>query len=205
MHGLIQSQPVGPGLSSRQRIPNSHRPINSGTHRLSHFWPLIFTPYISQKPLYLPKIVSQSPLFFPHCPKFWKFFTQRPQIGWNLRKKIHKCPVFTWLLSLQDPLFFALHAHLWEECCSLKHGLQKLENFVFLKQNRAIWWILLGANLIKVMKTKFQFYRLNRPNCTLWMNFIGGQGWYTGHHPSGQTRKEIYATTTLCSVHNLAL
>ena len=39
------------------------------------------------------------------------------------------------------------------------------------------------------MKTKFQLYKLNRPNCTLWMNFIGGQGWYTGHHPSGQTRK----------------
>ena len=38
-----------------------------------------------------------------------------------------------------------------------------LENFVFLKQNHAIWWILLGANLITVMKTKFQFFRLNDP------------------------------------------
>ena len=31
------------------------------------------------------------------------------------------------------------------------------------------------------MKTKFQFYRLDRPNCALWINFIWGQGWYTGH------------------------
>ena len=70
-------------------------------------------------------------------------------------------PLFLWLLSLKDPQFFALHAG---ECCSLKHG-QKLENFELLRKNCAIWWILLGANLIKVMKTKFQFYRLNRPNC----------------------------------------
>ena len=112
------------------------------------------TPYFN--PLQQPKTpvftkkLSPKVLFFPHCPKFSKLFTQRPQIGW---KK-----------GTQMPQFFALHTSVWGECCSLKHG-QKLENFVFLRQNRAIWWILLGANLIKVMKTKFQFYRLNRPNC----------------------------------------
>ena len=82
------------------------------------------------------------------------FVTERPPIF---------CLAYTWFV--------------WGECCSLKHS-QKLENFVFSKQNRAIWWILSGANLKKVMKIKFQFYRLNRPNCALWMNFIGGQGWY---------------------------
>ena len=94
-------------------------------------------------------------------------------------------PIFIAFINERPPIF-ALHAH------------QKLENFVFLKQNRAIWWILSGANLFKVMKAKFQFYRLNRPNCALisWMNFIGGQGWYTCHHPPGQTQKGIYPTTT---------
>ena len=47
--------------------------------------------------------------------------------------------------------FFTLHVRVLGGCCSLKHG-QDLENFVFVKQNRAIWWILFGANLIKVMK-----------------------------------------------------
>ena len=92
----------------------------------------------------------------------------------------------------------------WEECCSLKHG-QKLKNFVLSKQNRAIWWILSGTYLIKVMKIKFQFYRLNRPNCALWMNFIGGQGWYTVYYPPSQTQKGIYPKTTLYKFANLAL
>ena len=34
------------------------------------------------------------------------------------------------------------------------------------------WWIPLGANLIKVMRTKFRFCRLNRPNWALWKKFI---------------------------------
>ena len=161
-----------------------HSHINNGTHRLSHFWPLIFTLTSAINTCFLPKIVSQSPLFFSTLSKILEIFHSKTPNRLEFEKKVTKCPQFLWLLSLKDPLFFALHAHVWEECCSLKHGLQTLENVVFLKQNRAI----------KVMKTKFQFYRLNRPNCTLWMNFIGGQGWYTGHHPSGQTRKGIYPT-----------
>ena len=165
----------------------------------------LFSPLTSVKtPCFYQKLSPKVLYFFHTVQYFGNFFTQRPQIGWNLRKKVMP-PIFMAFLT-ERPLFLALHAHVWKECCSLKHGLQKLEKFVFLKQNRAIWWTLLGANLIKVMKTKFQFYRLNRPICTLWMNFIGGQGWYTGHHPSGQTRKGIYPTTTLCMiVRNLAL
>ena len=154
--GLVQSWPVVSGASSRTYNSKPTGDHSRGTHQLPHFWPLILTPYISQKPL--SKKLSPKVLFFPHCPKFWKLFTQRPLIGWKI---VPKCPLFLWLLSLKDPHFFALHASVWGQCYSLKHG-QKLENFVFLRQNRAIWWILLGANLIKVMKTKLQFYRLNR-------------------------------------------
>ena len=137
-----------------------------GTHQLPHLWSLILTPYISQKPCFYPKKLSPKVLFFPHCPKFWKLFTQRPK---SAGKKVTKCPsifkLFYGFCHWKTLSFLpCMHASVWGECCSLKHS-QKLENFVFLRQNRAIWWILLGANLIKVMKTKFQFYRLNRPNC----------------------------------------
>ena len=182
-----------------------HSHINNGMHRLPHIWPFIFTPYISPKPLFLPKIVTQSPIFFSHCPEFWKFFTQRPLIGWNLRKRYPNVPYFYGLCHWKTPYFLpCIHMVCLKECCSLKHG-QKLENFVFSKQNRAIWWILSGANLIKVMKIKFQFYRLNQPNCALWMNFIGGQGWYTGYYHPSQTWKGIYPTTTLYKSAHLAL
>ena len=134
-----------------------------GTHQLPHLLPLILTPYmyISQKPLFLPKNCHPKSCFFHTVQNFGNCSLKDHK---SAGKKVPKCPLFLWLLSLKDPQFFALHASVWEECCSLKHS-QKLENFVFLRQNRAIWWILLGANLIKVLKTKSQFYRLNRPNC----------------------------------------
>ena len=163
MHGLSSI------VASRFRCKHKNLEFQTNGGSLTWYAPTAtpLTPYFN--PLHQPKTpvftkkLSPKVLFFPHCPKFWKLFTQRPQIGWK-KKQVPKCPLFLWLLSLKDPQFFALHASVWGECCSLKHG-QKLENFVFLRQNRAIWWILLGANLIKVMKTKFQFYRLNRPNC----------------------------------------
>ena len=160
-----------------------------------------FDPLHQPKPLFLPKIVTHIPIFST-LAKILEFFHSKTPNRLEFEKNVPKCPLFLWLLSLKDPLFFALHARVWGGCCSLKHG-QKLEILAFLKQNRAIWWILLGTNLIKVMKTKFQFYRLNRSNYALWKNFIGGQGWLI-HRPSpAQTLKEIYPTTMI--LHTLAL
>ena len=65
---------------------------------------LIFTLYISPKPLFLPKIVTQSPIF-SHCPEFWKFFTQRPLIGWNLRKRYPNVPNFCGVCHWKTPYF----------------------------------------------------------------------------------------------------
>ena len=97
------------------KIPNqwgiTH--IKKGTHQLPHFWPLIFTPYISQKPLFLPKRLSPKVLFFPHCPKFWKVFTQRPQIGWNLRKRYPKSPYFYSFCHWKTP-YFLPYMHMFE-------------------------------------------------------------------------------------------
>ena len=165
---------------------------------------LYFTPTSAPNPCFYQKL-SPKVLFFSHCPEFCKFFTQRPLIGWNLSKRFPNVPCFYGFCHWKTILFCLPYTwFVWGECCSLKHR-QKLENCVFSKQNRAIWWILSGANLIKVMKIKFQFYRLNRPNCALWMNFIGGQGWYTGYYPPSQTRKGIYPATTLYKSAHLAL
>ena len=148
-----------------------HSEINNGTHQLPHIWTFIFTPYISPKPLFLPKIATQSPILFT-LSRISDIFHSKTPIRLEFEKKVPKCPLFFMAFVTERP-FFALHIHGLlggGGSCSLKHG-QKLENFVFSKQNRPIWWILLGANLIKGMKIKFQFYRLNRPNCALWMNF----------------------------------
>ena len=88
-------------------------------------------------------------------------------------------PIFMAFVT-ERPQFFALHASVWGEWCSLKHG-QKLENFVFLRQNRAIWWILLGAKFNKGDENKISVLQA-QPTQLLWKNFIGGRGWYTGHH-----------------------
>ena len=123
------------------------------------------TPYFN--PLHQPKSpvftkkLSPKVLFFPHCPKFWKLFTQRPQIGWN--KRYPNAPYFYGFCHWKTPNFLP--------CMQVFEGSVAPSNTVrswkilYSWDNRAIWWIILGANLIKVMKTKFQFYRLNRPNC----------------------------------------
>ena len=165
-----------------------------------HTFDPLFSPlYISPKPLFLPKIVTQSPIFFT-LSRILEIFHSKTPIRLEFEKKVPKCPLFFMAFVTERPPIFCLtYRPTWSvqgECCSFKHG-QKLENFVFSKQSRAIWWIFLGANLIKAMKIKFQFYRLNRPNCALWMNFIGGQGWYTGYYHPSQTWKGIYPTTTL--------
>ena len=90
-----------------------HSHINNGTHRLPHIWPFIFTPYISPKPLFLPKIVTQSPIFFT-LSRISEIFHSKTPNRLEFEKKVPKCPLFLWLLSLKDsldPLFFALHTH----------------------------------------------------------------------------------------------
>ena len=157
MRGL---SPIAAG-QSRSKLKNleyqpkgDHSHINNGTHhRLPHFWPFILSPYISQKPTFYQKL-SPKVLFLFTLSKILEIFLSKTSKRLEFEKKVPKCPLFLWRLSLKDPLFLALHARVWGECCSLKHS-QKLENFVFLKQNCAIWRILLGAHLIKVMKQNF--------------------------------------------------
>ena len=169
-----------------------HSHINNDTHRLPHIWPYIFTSLHQPKTPVFAKILTQShSVTLSKCPEFWEFFTQRPLIGWNLRKRYPNAAYFVMASVTERPYFFALHTHVCLRGMLPQHG-QKLENFVFSKQNQAIWGILSGANLIKVMKIKFHFYRLNRPNCALyaWISLEGRDD--TGYYPPSQTRKGIY-------------
>ena len=71
------------------------------------FDPLFSPPISAQNPCFYQKL-SPKVLFFSHCTEFWNFFMQRPLIGCNLRKRYPNAPSL-WLLSLKEPLFFALH------------------------------------------------------------------------------------------------
>ena len=81
-----------------------HSHINNGTQRLPHIWHFIFTPYISQKPLFLPKIVTQSPFFFT-LSRIVEIFHSRPLIGWNLRKRFPNVPNFYGDCHWKTPYF----------------------------------------------------------------------------------------------------
>ena len=161
------------GLSSivashfRCKLKNLEFQTNGGS--LTWYAPTATPLTPSFNPLHLPKTpvftkkLSPKVLFFPHCPKFWKLFTQRPHIGW--KKGTQMPPIFMTFVTERPPIFCL--------ACKCLRGMllpqtrSEAGKFCIL-ENHAIWWILLaclGANLIKVMKTKLQFYRLNRPNC----------------------------------------
>ena len=142
--------------------------------------------------------------FFSHCPKFWKFFSLKdPKSAGIWEKTYPNAPIFMAFVTERPPLFCLactcmkgmLLPQTWSE--ARKSCILETESCNLVNTFRCI----------KGIKTKFQFYRLNRPNCALWLNFIGGQGWYTGHHPPpghlpGQTRKaSIYDTAHLGSLN----
>ena len=100
--------------------------INNGTHNwLPHFWPFIFTPYIIQAYFYQ----KLSPFFFHTVQNFGNFSLKDPYPAGIWEKGTQMPPIFMDFVTEKPPL----HARVWREFCSLKHG-QKLENVVFLKQ-----------------------------------------------------------------------
>ena len=158
--------------------------INNGTHRLPHFWPLT-----SVKKTCFYQNCHHPKSYFYHTVQIFGNFSLKDPKSAGISENMPKCPLFLWLLSLNNPLFFCLAYMCFRGM--LLPQIQKLKNFVFLKHNCAIWCILIGANLIKVVKTKFQFCRLNRPNCALWKNFIGGQGVIRRPSPWSNSEEDI--------------
>ena len=77
-----------------------HSHINNGTHRLPH----IFTPYISPKPLFVPKSVTQSPIFFKLSRISEIFYSKTPN-RLEFEKNVPKCPLFYGFCYLKTPCF----------------------------------------------------------------------------------------------------
>ena len=158
-----------------------HSHINNGMHRLPHIWPFIFTPYICPKPLFLPKIVTQSP-FFHIVQNFGNFSLEDPN-RLEFEKKVPKCPLLLWLLSLKV-VFFALHS-LHMVCLRgmlLPQTRSEAGKFCILETE--------SCNLVNTFRCKFNKGDEDKisvlqaqPAQLCIMNFIGGQGWYTGYYP----------------------
>ena len=144
----------------------------TATHLTRYFHPL----HQPKTPV-LPKIVPQSHTV--QVSRILEIFHSMTPIRLEFEKKVPKCRLFCYgFCHWKTPYFLpCIHMFVWGECC-LKHG-QKLENFVFSKQNWAIWGILLGANFNKGDENKISFLQAQPTQlCIIWMNFIGGQGWY---------------------------
>ena len=125
-----------------------HWHINNGTSPTDcHTFDPLFSPLHQPKTPVFTKNCHPKSYFFSHCPEFWKFFTQRPLIGWlEFEKKVPKCPLFLWLLSLKDPYFLP--------CRPYTHGL--FEGNVAPSNMVRRWKILYSRNRIVQFVEYFQ-------------------------------------------------
>ena len=176
-----------------------HSHINNDTHWLPHILPYIFTPLHQPKtPVFAKNCHPKS--YFCHCPEFWKFFTQRPLIGWNLKGTQMPPPFFSFFYDFchwKTPYFFALHTHVCLRGMLLPQTQSEAGKFCILETE--------SSNLVNTFRCKFNKGDENKISvlqaqptqlCIIWMNFIGEQGSYTGYYPPSQTRKGIYILQT---------
>ena len=83
-----------------------HSHINNGTHRLSHFWPLIFTPYISHKPLFFTKnCLPKSSFFFHTVQNFGNFSLKDPKSAGIWEKGNQMPPIFMAFVTERPAIF----------------------------------------------------------------------------------------------------
>ena len=108
-----------------------------------HTFDSLFSPPTSApNPCFYQKL-SPKVLFFSHCPEFWKFFTQKPLIGWN-----PNAPYFYGFCHWNTPyLLPCMHMFVWGECCSGPQTRSEAEKFCILKTE--------SCNLVNTFKCKF--------------------------------------------------
>ena len=189
MHGLssISASWSRSKLKTKNTKPMwDHSHINNDTHRLPHIWPYIFTPLHQPKtPVFAknchPKSQCHTVYFitsWSKCPEFWKFFTQRPLIGWNLRKGTQMPPILLWLLSLKDPLFFYLaYTCLFEG--NVASNTERSWKILYSRNRIEQLGNTLRCKFNKGDENKISFLQAQPTQlCIIWINFIGGQGWY---------------------------
>ena len=77
----------------------------TATHFTLYFHPL----HQPKTPVFAKNCHPKS--YFCHCPEFWKFFTQRPLISWNLQGTQMPPPFFSFFYDFchwKTPYFFCL-------------------------------------------------------------------------------------------------
>ena len=148
-----------------------------GTHQLPHLWPLHLTPYICQKPLFLPKNCHPKSCFFHTVQNFGNCSLKDPI---SAGKKYPNAPYFYDFCHWKTPNFLPC--------------MQVFEGNVAPSNTVRSWKILYSwecnlVNTFSMFRCKFNKGDENKtsvlqaqPTQLLWKNFIGGQGWYTGHH-----------------------
>ena len=200
MHGLSSI------VASRFRCKLKNLEFQTNGGSLTWYVPTAtpLTPYFN--PLHQPKTpvftnkLSPKVLFFHTVQNFGNCSLKDPK---SAGKKVTKCPsifkLFLWLLSLKDPQFFALHACKCLRGMLLPQTQSEAGKFCILETE--------SCNLVNTFRCKFNEGDENKisvlqaqPTQLLWKNFIGGQGWYTGHHTLAKHGQGIYPTTILCMI-----
>ena len=110
MHGLssISASWSRFKLKTKNTKPmGDHSHINNDTHRLPHILPYIFTPPTSaQNPFFCQNCHPKS--YFCHTVQNFGNFSVKDKSAGIWEKGTQMPPIFLWLLSLKDPLFFCL-------------------------------------------------------------------------------------------------
>ena len=152
------------------------------------FDPLFNPPTSAQNPCFYQEL-SPKVLFVFTLSRILEIFHSKTPNWLEFEKKVPKCPLFLLLLSLKDPLFFALHTHVCFRGMLLPQTRSEAGKCCILETE--------SCNLVNSFRCKFN-KGAEKKNSVL-------QGWYTGYFPPSQTRKGIYPTTTLYKSAHLAL
>ena len=123
----------------------------------------------------------------------------------EFEKKVPKCRLFCYgFCHWKTPYFFALHTHV---CLRgmLPQTRSEAGKFCILETESSNLGNTFRCKFNKGDENKISFLQAQPTQlCIIWMNFIGGHGWYL-YFPPSQTRKRIYPTNTLYKSAPLAL
>ena len=200
MHGLSSIV----ASRSRYKLKNLEFKTNGGS--LTWYAPTAtLTPYFNT--LHQPKtpvftqICHPKSYFFHTVQNFGIFFLKDPKSTRILEKGTQMLSIFVAFVTESPPIFCL--------ACTCLKGNVAPSNTV------RSWKILYSWNRIMQLGNTFRCkfnkgdenkislnYRLNRPNCALSINVIGGQGWLHRPSPPWSNTEGIYPTTILYMIRH---
>ena len=104
-------------------------------------------PTSAQKTLFLPQKNCHPKSFFFTLSRILEIFHSKTTNRLEVEKRVPKWPLFLWLLSLKDPLFFALHTHVCLRGMLLPQTRSKAGKFCILETE--------SCNLVNTFRRKF--------------------------------------------------